>query len=339
MSLFGAETKFFYELTPEKILEAVETTGLRCTGRCLTLNSMENRVYEVEIELENPTEVKSPSEHFRVVKFYRPGRWTKEQILDEHQFLLDLKAQDIPVVAPLVFPHGSTLNLLPDMQIYFAAFPKMGGRITDELDDEQLLRMGRLLARLHNIGATKKAEHRLSMTPQTYGRDNLKFLLDINVIPSTIKDKFTDCINRICDLSESVFKGQNLQRIHGDCHLGNILWGSSGPFLVDFDDMVMGPTIQDLWLIIPGRDDYAKQKLTSLIEGYEMMRGFDWSSLKLIEPLRALRMIHFTSWIAKRWEDPAFKRNFSNFGEERYWQTLLYDLLEQCEVIQSELLK
>lgn len=337
MSLFGAETQYFFELTPERILTAVESSGLRCTGRCLTLNSMENRVYEVEVEIENPEQAKSPSDHFRVIKFYRPGRWSEAQILEEHEFLLDLKNQDFPVVAPILLQGEKTLLKIPDININYAVFPKMGGRIPDELDDEQVLRMGRLLARVHNVGASKVASHRMSMTPQTYGRDNLKFLVDSNSIPNSSRDRYSNCVNNICDITEPAYKNAKLQRIHGDCHLGNILWGRDGPFLVDFDDMVTGPCVQDMWLMLPGRDEAAKQKLNLLVEGYEMMRNFDRSTLRLIESLRALRMIHFAAWIAKRWEDPAFKRNFPDFGTERYWQIQVHDLEDQLEVIRQEL--
>ena len=337
MSTFGQETKYFFELTPEKILTAVETSGLRCTGRCLTLNSMENRVYEVEIEIDDESSVKSPSDHFRVIKFYRPGRWSEDQIREEHDFLLDLKNQDIPVVAPLILSDGRTIHQIPEIGIMYAVFPKMGGRIPDELDDEQLIRMGRLLARVHNAGASKPSEHRVTLSPDTYGRNNLEFLLSSGHIIESQRQRFTNVVQSICTISDSLFQNVSLQRIHGDCHLGNILWGREGPFLVDFDDMVKGPCVQDVWLMIPGRDVEAKYKLNSLLEGYEMMRHFDRSSLKLIEPLRALRMIHFSTWISKRWEDPAFKRAFTEFGSERYWQVQIADLEDQLMTIREEL--
>ena len=322
------ETRFFFDLTPALILDAVEASGMRCTGRILQLNSMENRVYEVEIELDS--EPASPSERFRVVKFYRPGRWSAQQIGEEHQFLLDLKNADIPVVAPLPFPNGDTLRRLGDLEIYYAVFPKMGGRSPDELDEEKLLWLGRLLARIHAIGAKESAPHRLRLDPTTYGIDNLKYLIDSGVVPRETQAAYRSVVERICQVSEPWFKTTKTQRIHGDCHLGNILWGRDGPFFVDFDDMVTGPCVQDVWLIAPGRDE---QQLQSLLAGYELMRPFDRSSLRLIEPLRALRFIHFSAWIAKRWHDPAFQRVFPNFGTPRYWGEQLSDLNEQFSVI------
>lgn len=335
-SVWGSsETKYFYELTPERILQAVESLGLRCTGRCLALNSFENRVYEVEIDIEDEKKIKSPSERFRIVKFYRPGRWTAEQIKEEHQFLLDLVELEIPVVAPLVFENGETLLKIPDCNIYCAVFPKVGGRSPDELNAEQLPLVGRLLARMHNAGATRKAEHRIRLSAENYGRASLKFLQDSKTLPRDIAATYTDLVNQICDLTEPLLLKADLQRIHGDCHFGNLLWGKDGPFWVDFDDMLNGPCIQDLWLIIPGRDEYAKQQLSILLEAYEQMRKFDYQSLNLIEPLRALRMIHFSGWIAKRWEDPAFPRAFVDFGTERYWAEQISQLQEQLLLIKS----
>lgn len=342
-----AETKYFYELTPERILSAVEAYGLRCTGRCLALNSLENRVYEVEVVAEDAsletygvetvinqsTVSSSPSEHFRIVKFYRPGRWTAAQIREEHQFLLDLVSLEIPVVAPLRSTNGETLLEVPDCQIFYSLFPKIGGRNPQELSDEQLPLIGRLLARLHNCGAVRQAEHRITLSPDSYGRASLKFLLDAKILPPHIETRYADLVNRICDIADPLFEGVATQRIHGDCHLGNLLWGREGPFWVDFDDMVVGPCVQDLWLVVPGRDEQSRWQMSILIEGYEQMREFDHRTLKLIEPLRALRMIHFSGWIAKRAEDPAFSKVFLDFGTERYWSEQITNLQEQLELI------
>lgn len=330
-----AETKYFYELTPEKILSAVESLGFICTGRCLAMNSFENRVYEVEIEIEDETKIKSPSERFRIVKFYRPGRWTAEQIKEEHQFLLDLVDLEIPVVAPLVFSSGETLLKIPDSNIYCAVFPKVGGRSPDELSDEQLPLVGRLLARMHNAGSVRKANYRLNLSADTYVRSSLKYLLENKKIPRDIENNYSDLVREISDLTDSLFKGIPLQRIHGDCHLGNLLWGKDGPFWVDFDDMLNGPCVQDIWLLIPGRDEYAKNQLNILLDAYEQMREFDYQSLRLIEPLRALRMIHFTAWIAKRWEDPAFPNAFVDFGTPKYWSEQIAQLQEQVCLIKN----
>lgn len=331
----SAETKFFFELTPERILDAVEASGFRCTGRCLTLNSMENRVYEVELEIDEGQVLKSPSERFRIVKFYRPGRWTETQILEEHQFLKDLKEAEIPAVAPLPFSDGTTLHQVPGIGIWYTVFPKVGGRSPHELNPEQLEQIGRLLARMHNVGATKEAPHRISLNPASYGQENLNYLLQSGSLPSDIRDRYKQLVEDICRIIEPWFAKTKMQRIHGDCHPGNLLWGGEGAFFVDFDDMVRGPCVQDLWLLVPGRDEQSVRQMNQMVKGYEQMREFDWDSLRLVEPLRALRFIHFSAWIAKRWNDPAFTRTFTQFGTARYWGEQVSDLQEQLELIQA----
>ncbi len=324
------ETQLFLDLQPERILETVELLGKRSTGRINALNSLENRVFEVELE-ESSAGVSKV-----VAKFYRPGRWSKEQILEEHQYLLDLKEQDIPVVAPIKFPSGSTLEKVKDVSIFCAIFPKQMGRNPQELKSDDLLRLGRLLARIHNIGAQRTAPNRISLNPEVYGNRNLAYLLDTDSISYATVDRYQEIVEEICELSEPLFKKTAYQRIHGDCHFGNILWGDDGPFLVDFDDMVNGPCIQDLWLLCPGRDSRSKEDLELLISGYEELREFDHSSLLLIEPLRALRFIHFSAWIQKRWSDATFEKNFPHFGTEKYWREELNDLEEQLELIRAQ---
>lgn len=328
-------TQHFFTLTPDHILRAVEASGLRCTGRCLPLNSMENRVYEVELDLDDPSAVRNPSDRFVVVKFYRPGRWSKEQIQDEHNFLFDLEEADIPVVAPKRDADGVSVYLFDELQLLYCIFPKIGGRSPDELDDEQSERIGRLLARMHGIGALKDAPHRVRLNTQTYGVDNLKWLVDSGTLPAEERDRFSRVVENICRISEPWFTAAKSQRIHGDGHLGNLLWGSHGPFWVDFDDMVVGPPVQDLWLMVPGRDDWAKGKMRAVLRGYEMMKPFDRTTLRLIEPLRALRFVHFAAWIGKRWEDPSFPRGFPNYGTPRWWQEQTRDLEEQLAVMQE----
>lgn len=334
MSEAKQETEYFYELTPEKILQAVEHLGVRCTGRCLSLQSMENRVYEVEIEVDEQTPVRDPSERFRVVKFYRPGRWSKEQILEEHEYLFDLKEQEIPVVAPDRDSSGQSLFLAPEIKIWFAVFPKQGGRSPTELSDEDLLQVGRLLARLHTVGSLKPANQRLTLSPQTYGHDNLRYLVEQQKIPADVQPHYVNVVEQICQFITPWFEDVPIQRIHGDAHLGNLLWGRTGAFWVDFDDMVRGPCVQDLWLVALGRDEEAKRRLDVLLSGYESMRRFDRTTLMLIEPLRALRMIHYATWIAKRWEDPAFQRTFPDFGSNRYWREQISDLQDQLRFMQ-----
>ncbi len=327
------ETKYFFDLTPERILAAAERFGVRCTGRVTQLNSMENRVYEVEVELE--AEPRTPSERFRIIKFYRPGRWSEEQILEEHQFLHDLQQAEIPAIAPTPAADGKTLLSFPDIKIWFSLFPKGGGRSPDELDDESTERLGRLLARMHTVGSGKDAPQRLRVTPAVYGLQNVQYLIDSEVLPPEIRQQYRAVVEQICAFSEPLFKEVRPQRIHGDCHFGNILLGSLGMFLVDFDDMAVGPPVQDMWLLIPGRDPYAQRKLQVMLAGYEQLRPFDRGSIRLIEPLRALRFVHYTAWVARRWHDPAFQRVFPDFGSSQYWRGQLSDLQDQWRVIQA----
>jgi Ser/Thr protein kinase RdoA (MazF antagonist) len=333
----------FFGLTPDRVLDAVEASGLICTGRCFTLNSFENRVYDVELDIELDPAERRPSARNRIVKFYRPGRWSEAQILEEHRFLLDLAAAEIPAVAPLAFPDGRTLHRTAAGDIWYAIFPKQGGRAPDELTDEQLLRIGRLLARIHAVGAAREAPTRVQIGAETYGRQNLDFLLAGDWIPPEFRARYETVARslfRKCDaLFASGFKIS--QRIHGDCHLGNLILvpapaGSelpATPYFVDFDDMVRGPAVQDVWLLVPGRDDEAVRQRATLIEGYEEMRVFDRASLALIEPLRALRFIHYTAWVARRWQDPAFPLAFPEFGTHRYWSDETRDLEEQDRLI------
>jgi Ser/Thr protein kinase RdoA (MazF antagonist) len=324
---FGdAETRFFYELTPDRILAAVEAWGLRPTGRCLALASMENRVYQVEIDLDEPP--RNPNDAFRVIKFYRPGRWTEDQILEEHRFLLDLVDADLPVVAPLELAGGDTLARVPDASMFAAVFPRKGGRAPDELAEEDLDRLGRLLARLHSVGAMRTAKARLKLDIESYARPDLAYLVDSGRLPASVRDAYRLVFEAICQLAQPWFAAAGAQRIHGDCHRGNVLWGSDGPMLVDFDDMVVGPCVQDLWLLVPGRDEDAIRHRRRMVEAYEQMRDFDRTQLRLIEPLRAMRVVHFSAWIARRWEDPAFPRVFPEFGTERYWFEELASLRE-----------
>ena len=331
------QTQFFFQITPERVLEAVESAGLQTTGRCIQLNSFENRVYDVELETDEGPRA-GPANR-RIVKFYRPGRWTKEQILEEHQFLADLRASEIPAIAPLQFPDGSTLKLTPVGDIYYALFPKVGGRAPDELTDDQLMRIGMLLARIHNVGAQRAAPGRVALTPQTYGIENLEYLLSTNRIPLEFRSSYEKVVRDICAKTGELFAKlppSAIIRTHGDCHLGNLLWNQEGPFFLDFDDMVRAPAAQDIWLLVPGRDPEARQQREVLLEGYEQMRVFDRTSLKLIEPLRALRFVHYTAWVARRWEDPAFPPAFPEFGSHSYWADETRDLQDQWKLMTED---
>lgn len=333
VSAWGNEkTQYFTALTPEKVLDAIDALGFKTTGRISILASMENRVYEVEIEND---EAQNVSETFKIVKFYRPGRWSKEQIQDEHDLLFDLKANDLHVIAPDKI-HNQSLFTDKD-GLFYCLFPKQGGRAADEWTDELLEQMGRLLARLHNTGQIKKATYRLSLDIETFGVANLTTILNSNYLLNDYKESYKNICEQIFSLSAPLFNDINYQRIHGDCHHGNILLKDGQPFLIDFDDMSMGPRVQDLWMIAPGRDEYSKRQRSILIDAYSSMTEFDHRELKLIESLRALRIIHFSAWISHRFEDMAFKRAFPNFGTHQYWEKELFDLREQIGYIQDNL--
>jgi Ser/Thr protein kinase RdoA (MazF antagonist) len=314
-------TETFLGLTPAGILDAVEVGGRRATGRVVALNSMENRVYDVELE-----------DGSRVVaKFYRPGRWSAETILEEHAFLKELAEEGVPVAAPLDLGAGETLSRMEG--ILFAIWPRIRGRMVEEPSEGDLRRLGALLAQLHNVGARRTAPHRLTIGPATYGRQNLEFLEANNLVPANAWPRYRDTATRILDAVEPWFEGAPEQRVHGDCHRGNLLWDGRDFLFVDFDDMVMGPPVQDVWLLAPGRDEEGLAHRKALLEGYTALRDFDESTLRLVEPLRALRIIHYATWIARRWEDAAFQRVFPTFGTVRYWQQETQDLMEQLSVI------
>jgi Ser/Thr protein kinase RdoA (MazF antagonist) len=296
-----------FSLTPDRVLDAVEVGGLRSTGRCLPLRAFENRVYEVELEDERRV----------VVKFYRPGRWSRETILDEHAFLLDLAAAELPAAVPLDLGTGSTLNEIEG--ILYAGFARIRGRTLDELDAENRRRIGRTIGRMHAIGAARAAPHRPRLDVQRYIHEPLEVLMRADVIPGTLGPRYRDVALRIADAVAGPLAAAPAQRIHGDLHWGNILWTSDGPVLVDFDDCVMGPPVQDLWLLARGDSEEIRQQREDLLEGYEIFREFDRSTLALCEPLRALRIIYVSGWIARRWDDPSFPPAFPNFRDVRYW--------------------
>lgn len=314
----------FSELTPDHILNAVEQIGQRSTGRFFALNSLENRVYEVELE-----------EGEKVVgKFYRPGRWSRETILEEHEFLHDLALAEVPVVEPLKLSNGSTLGETEGKTL-FTVFPKVRGKAPEELKVEQLIQLGRFIGRIHNVGAQKKAPHRLLINPTTYATNPLKFLKDGNWIQMEFEKRYQECVENIVKIISPWFEGVETFRIHGDCHLGNLLYNNENPFFLDFDDMVTGPPIQDLWLLAGGRDEESRQMREKLLQGYMEMRQFDKATVKLTEPLRALRIIHYSAWIAKRWKDLSFPRAFPDFNTHKYWASELDDLERQLDVIKK----
>lgn len=318
------ETQYFFKLNPEAILDAIDAVGFKTTGRCLPLNSIENRVYEIEVDRPE-SEINSPSDNFIVAKFYRPGRWTKEQIRDEHDFLNDLVEAEVPVIPPLNID-GETLFEMPDHKILYCLYEKRGGRNPEEMNEEQLEIMGRSLARIHSVGALKAAKHRIKLTPESYGEANLNYLKSTDYIPSDIRESFITICDQIIRESKPLFENMNFQRVHGDFHKGNIILRGDDSYFVDFDDMVMGPVVQDVWPICPGDDQQSIIDRNIFLDAYDSIRSFPYEQLKLIPSLRALRLIHFSAWIAKRWDDPSFKYTFGYFESPNYWYGQMNDL-------------
>jgi len=314
----------FNSLTPDQVLDAVEAGGRRCTGRFMILNSYENRVYQLELD----------DGRMVVGKFYRPGRWELAAIQAEHDFLAELGEEEIPVSEPVDLGDGRTIGEIDG--ILYALFDRIGGRAPEEPSDELLGVLGRYVARIHNVGARKSAPARPALSPQTYGRDNLTFLLEHEIIPPEARDQYAATIDALLQRIEPLFLQIPTHRIHGDCHLGNLLITQAGPTFLDFDDFCRGPAVQDLWLLSPSADAEGQRQLRSLVEAYAQMRDFDPVWLRLVEPLRALRFVRYSTWIARRWADPAFKRTFSHFGTIQYWQRELTDLREQIARIDNQ---
>jgi Ser/Thr protein kinase RdoA (MazF antagonist) len=311
----------FFSLTPDRVLDAVEIGGLRCTGRCLPLRAFENRVYEVELE----------DERRLIVKFYRPGRWTRETILDEHAFLRELADAELPAVPPIDLGTGDTLAEIGG--IYYAAFPKVRGRTLQEGDDELLRQIGRLIGRMHAVGAARDAPHRPRLTVDFYVREPLDIILAGKFISEPLAGRYRDLALKIADAVAPALERARTQRIHGDLHWGNVLWGADGPILVDFDDCLVGPPVQDLWLLARGDSEEVRKARAQLIEGYELFREFDRSTLALCEPLRALRIVHMSGWIAKRWDDPSFQTAFPAFRTDNYWMAEYEALFNIAEAL------
>jgi Ser/Thr protein kinase RdoA (MazF antagonist) len=307
----------FNQLAPDDVLDAVEVGDRRCTGRFLVLNSYENRVYQLELE----------DGSWVVGKFYRPGRWSREAILAEHRFLFELREVEVPAVCPVDLGDGLTVGEVKG--ILFSLFPRVGGRIPQELDEEQVQILGRLVARIHNVGASREAPERPRLTPETYGRDNLRFLLERGAIPDEARDIYVATVEALIDRMTPLFVGVPVHRIHGDCHLGNLIWTPKGPAFLDFDDFLTGPAVQDVWMMVPSADDEGRRQRDRFIEAYEQLRHFETRWLRLVEPLRALRFVHYSTWITRRWHDPYFKRTFQHYGDLQYWQREIQDLREQ----------
>lgn len=320
----------FETLTPEFILAAVESVGYVCDGHILALNSYENRVYQVGLEDQLPL----------IAKFYRPQRWSEAQILEEHQYCLELAEEELPVVAPMMNEQGDTLHHYEGFR--FALYPRRGGR-APELDNlEHLFVLGRTLGRIHLVGAARPFLHRPQLDCATFGHQSIEFVRD-HFIPASLRDAYATLTRDLMQLVEAAFAefGDWRQiRVHGDCHGGNLLWRDETPHFVDFDDARMAPAIQDIWMLLSSPERLEReQQLGEVIEGYCEFAEFDPRELHLIEPLRTLRMLHYCAWLARRWEDPAFPRSFTFFNTERYWGEHILQLREQFSALQEPVLR
>ena len=316
-------------LTPDTVLDALASAGFAGDGRLLGLNSYENRVYQVWLEAE-----KTPNSPASVVaKFYRPARWTDAQILEEHAFTLELVEREIPVVAPLE-AKGETLHRFCGFR--FAVFPRRGGR-TPELEDRKTLEwIGRFIGRTHAAGATRAFADRPTLGIESFGREPRDWLLAHDFIPKDLLDAWKSAVDlALAGVAHSYERAGEVRalRLHGDCHAGNVLWTDEGPHFVDFDDCRNGPAVQDLWMLLSGDRASMTRQLADVLSGYEDFHEFDPRELHLLEALRTLRLIHYSAWIARRWDDPAFPAAFPWFNTQRYWQDRILELKEQIALM------
>ncbi len=316
----------FENLTPDTVLDAVDSLGLVTNGRLLALNSYENRVYQVGIEDQPPV----------IVKFYRPNRWSTDAILEEHEFSLQLVENDVPVVAPLLF-NNETLHTFNDYA--FAAYERKPGRAPDVSIDSDLQQLGRLLARIHLTGQYFTFEFREKLSIDSRGIDSQKFILQHDFLPDYLITSYEQITSQLLALVRQKFDlhaDVRYQSIHGDFHLGNILSNGQQFFIVDLDDCLRGPAIQDIWMLLAGEFEEKQHQLNAIMEGYSQFKDLDSFELGLIESLKTLRIIHYAAWLAKRWHDPAFPYAFPWFNTPRYWEEHIQALQEQLYNMQND---
>ena len=311
-------------LTPDTLLNAVDSTGRRTDGTLLALNSYENRVYQIGVEDSPPL----------VAKFYRPGRWSDAAILEEHAFAAELVEQEIPVVPPLADPAGRTLYEFAGYR--FALFPRQGGRAPDLESPDQLEWLGRFLGRIHAVGAAVRFQHRRHIDAATLGQEPRDWLLTTEFLPTELKARYKEVTEQLL-LGVARCYGRAGRftpiRLHGDCHPGNLLWTDAGPHFVDLDDCGSGPAVQDLWMLLSGEREEQQLQLSHVLEGYRQFMDFNPLELWLTEALRSLRIIHYAAWIARRWDDPAFPLAFPWFAAPRYWEEHVQVLREQIPLL------
>ena len=326
MTYMTTENEFesYVNLGPDQILAAVENLGYSCDRRIFALNSYENRVYQVGIENADPL----------IAKFYRPARWTDDQILEEHSFTTELAQNEIPVIFPLADQDGVTLHRTGPFR--FALYPRKGGRPPELDDPEQLVQLGRFIGRIHNVGKIKNFIYRPEISVQTFAIDSCHFLLESGFIPGELEISYRtlceDLVRRISSCFDRCGDYRKI-RLHGDCHHGNILWRDGSPWILDFDDARTGPAIQDLWMLISGDRSYMTARLGDLLDGYCEFSEFDARELHMVEALRTLRIMNYAAWIARRWNDTAFPLAFPFFNTQRYWEDHILSLREQAALM------
>ncbi|MGJ8662741.1 MAG: serine/threonine protein kinase [Marinicella sp.] len=310
-------------LSPDLILDAMESQGFVIDGRVSALNSFENRVYQIGLEDSEPV----------IAKFYRPNRWTQDQIQEEHDFSFEAHEHDLPIVTPLKNPKGESLYTFEGF--VFSLFPRKGGHAPELDHQDNLAIMGRTLARLHNVGSQKKFVHRTQLDANTFGHSCVTYVAE-QFIPMEHKTTYLNLASQIMPLIEEKLIDAQPIRVHGDLHIGNILMRDEIPNLVDFDDSRAAPAIQDIWMLLSGEPPEQQTQLQKIIQAYDEFRAFPFNELTMIESLRTLRMIHHTAWLARRWDDPAFPPAFPWFNSHNFWGQHIIDLQHQLEALQSE---
>jgi len=320
----------YARLTPDCVLDALQSVGLEGDGRLLALNSYENRVYRANLV----------DGRVVVAKFYRPHRWTQAQILEEHAFASELAQAEVPVVAPIALEvaPGSSATLAHFDGFDFAVYPQRPGRAPELEDRETLAWIGRFLGRLHAVGATRAFELRPRLDAATFGMEPRTYVLEHHGVPADLEPAYRAAIDLALESVQRCYERAGdvrAIRLHGDCHTGNILWTEQGPHFVDLDDARMGPAMQDLWMLLSGTRSDMSRALGWVLEGYRQLHDFDSRELHLVEALRTLRLVHYAAWIARRWDDPAFPAAFPWFGTQRYWQDRILELREQIALMQE----
>lgn len=314
----------FALLSPDMVIDAVESSGLVSDARVFALNSYENRVYQVGIEESVPI----------IVKFYRPQRWSTAQILEEHEFSLELADLEIPIVPPIKNAEGKTL--LEYEGFRFAIFERKGGHPPEFDNLDNLLVMGRFLGRMHQVGSMREFQTRNTLSIELFAGKNVSFLLEHDFLPPDLRKAYEslaqDLITRMYSIKKETMQAK-LIRTHGDCHIGNVLWRDDTPHFVDLDDCMMAPAIQDMWMLLSGSREQRLQQLAEIVDGYNEFYHFNPSELPLIETYRTLRLMNYSAWLARRWDDPAFPLSFPWFNTENYWAGHILELREQLAAL------